>query len=163
METVDRCYTVKLKMENNDTFQKLLRWKCFGVSFYFCSGGINPNPMSHFAILSTLWLALDDFNELLMDWLKKKKMWNSTKNILLTRPASTLWQNIVYFIEWWNINQVPCSSSGLMLLFSLLLSPPVIDFICNEAVNNSYLFQGKTPMALNGSLAEAPGSPGQRH
>lgn len=52
---------------------------------------------------------------------------------------------------------------GVRLLFSFLSSPAVIDFICNEAVNNSYLYQGKTPMALNGSLAEAPGSPGQRH
>lgn len=54
-------------------------------------------------------------------------------------------------------------ASGVGLLFSFLSSPPGIDFICNEAVNNSYLYQEKTPMALNGSLAEAPGSPGQRH
>lgn len=53
---------------------------------------------------------------------------------------------------------------GVMLfLFSFLSRAPVIDFICNEAVNNSYLYQGKTPMALNGSLAEAPASLGQRH
>lgn len=54
-------------------------------------------------------------------------------------------------------------ATGVRLLFSFLSSPAVIDFICDEAVNNSYLYQGKTPMALNGSLAEAPGSPGQRH
>lgn len=54
-------------------------------------------------------------------------------------------------------------ASGVGLLFSFPSSPPVIDLICNEAVNNSYLYQGMTPMALNGSLAEAPGSPGQRH
>lgn len=32
--------------------------------------------------------------------------------------------------------------------------PPLIHFICNEAVNNSYLYQGETPVALDGSLAE---------
>lgn len=42
------------------------------------------------------------------------------------------------------------------------LSLPAIDLICNETVNNS-LYQPKTLMVLNGSLAEMPGSPGQRH
>lgn len=49
-------------------------------------------------------------------------------------------------------------------VFTLPFSrPAVIDLICNEAVNNSYLYQGKSPTALNGSLAEAPGSPGRGH
>lgn len=53
--------------------------------------------------------------------------------------------------------------SSVGFLFSFLSSPLVIDFIYKEAVNNSCLYQGKTPMALNGSLAEAPRCPGQRH
>lgn len=36
----------------------------------------------------------------------------------------------------------------------------LIDFICNKAINNGYLYQAKRFIALNGSLEEAPGSLG---
>lgn len=44
-------------------------------------------------------------------------------------------------------------SGHVRLLFSFLCSPAVIDFMCNEAVNN-YFYQGNPPLLPNGSLAE---------
>lgn len=53
-------------------------------------------------------------------------------------------------------------SSHVRLLVSLLCSPAVKDFMCNEAVNN-YFCQGNTPLPPNGSLAEAPASLNPSH
>lgn len=81
---------------------------------------------------------------------------NGPQNKVLT------YLRIKFHLKWFD--QVLVYTGQWCDVFTLLFSSPaVIDFICNEAVNNSYLNQEKSPMAQNGSLAEAPGSPGQGH